>query len=100
MKTIRIAVKEPGKDWFIHEVEDALPVYQKIVGGYIENFWTENGLSFFCNEEGKFLDLKFNFRFFSDQIFGTVFAVRSDDEGEFVSITDEDLEYLKSWRAI
>ncbi len=45
------------------------------------------------------MDLKFNFRFFSDQIFGTVFAVRSDDDGEFVSITDEDPEYLKNWRA-
>lgn len=100
MKTVRIAMKEPGKAWESREVEDTLPAYQKIVGGYIEHFWDMKGLSLFCNENGKFEDLKFNFRFFSDQIFGTVFAVRSDEDGEFQPVTDADLEYLKSesWR--
>lgn len=95
MKTITIAVKEPGKEWTLREVEDTLPTYQKIVGGLIESFWMDkNGLIFFCNEEGKFLDLKFNFRFFDDQIFGPVFAVRSDSEGEFCSVSEEDLQNL------
>lgn len=92
MKKIRVAVKEPRKNWAIREVEDALPSYQKIVGGYIEGFYSSKGLSFFCNEEGKFMDLKFNFRFGRDHIFGTVFAVRSNEAGEFVSINDDDLE--------
>ena len=96
MKTIRIAVKEPQKKWTIREVEDALPTYQKIVGGYIEGFYRAKGVNFFCNEEGKFKDLKFNFKFFSDWIMGTVFAVRSDEEGEFISIEDDDLEICKN----
>lgn len=95
MKTIRIAVKKPQKKWTIREVEDALPTYQKIVGGYIEGFYRANGVNFFCNENGKFEDLKFNFRFFGDFIMGTVFAVRSNEEGEFVSIEDDDLEICK-----
>lgn len=96
MKTIRIAVKEPQKKWTIREVEDALPTYQKIVGGYIEGFYRAGGVNFFCNEEGKFKDLKFNFKFFNDWIMGTVFAVRSDEEGEFVSIEDADIEICKN----
>ena len=95
MKMIRIAVKEPHKDWVIREVKDALPTYQKIVGGYIEGFYNLSGVSFFCNEEGKFKDLKFNFKFFGDWIMGNVFAVRSNEDGEFVSIEDEDLEICK-----
>ena len=95
MRTIKIAVKEPNKGWTIRDVEDALPTYQKIVGGYIEGFYTMGGVSFFCNEDGKFQDLKFNFRFYGDWIMGTVFAVRSDEEGEFVSIEEEDLEICK-----
>ena len=42
MKTIRVAVKEPLKEWKIREVEDALPSYQKIVGGYVEGVGDQN----------------------------------------------------------
>lgn len=97
MKTIRVAVKEPLRDWKIREVEDALPSYQKIVGGYIEGFYRAGDLCFFCNEEGKFKDLHYNFRFGHDHIFGTVFAVRADEEGEFVSVEDSDLEICREF---
>ena len=93
MKTICIAVKKPSGGWKAQTVEDALPTYQDIVGGYIENFeTTKTGVHFFCNEEGKLRNLEPNMiSSHGDVIVGTVFAVRSDEEGEFCSLTDADL---------
>lgn len=100
VKTVTIAVKEPSKAWEIREVEDTLKSYQDIVGGYIENFLrTSTGVLMFCNEEGKLLNLKPNLLTESgDLIVGTVFAVRSDEEGEFASLTKEDLLHLRAER--
>ena len=97
MKTIKIAVKEPGKAWQIREVEDALPTYQKIVGGYIEYFKSVGDIVFFCNENGKLMNLEPNVYVpeLNDEIMGTIFAVRADDEGEFQSLTEDDEEYFK-----
>ena len=93
MRKIRIAVKEPLKDWKFRTVEDTLPTYQKIVGGYIEGIFTLDGVSFFCNEDGKFKDLKYNFKFGThDWIMGNVFAVRSNMDGEFQDLKEGDLE--------
>ena len=96
-KKITILIKEPGQAWHPAEVEDTLETYQKIVGGYIEGFFTNyRGLHFFCNEEGKLLDLKPNIFCGDDLIVGTIFAVRSDDEGEFASVTQEDIEEMRN----
>lgn len=93
---VRIAVKEPKKPWTFCDVVDVLDTYQKLVGGYIECFWSKNQISFFCNEDGKFMDLKYNFRFGNhDFIMGTVFAARIDRYGEFTSLTDDDYEFFK-----
>ena len=97
MKKITIAVKEPGKAWHTAEVEDALPTYQQIVGGYIEHFKSIGMIAFFCNENGKFMDLEPNIYVpeLNDIVMGTIFAVRSDDAGEFISLTKEDEELFK-----
>lgn len=97
MKKITIAVKRPGDVWKIKEVEDTLKTYQDIVGGYIEHFKSIGDIAFFCNEEGKFLDLEPNIFVpeLNDTVVGTVFAARSDEAGEFVSLTDEDKELFK-----
>ena len=95
MRKVRIAVKDPGKAWEVREVEDDLKVYQGIVGGNIEGaFTTSSGIHIFCNDEGRINGMKRNLILSSDYIFGPVFAVRSDEEGEFVSLEDEDLELL------
>ena len=92
MGKITIAVKEPGEPWEIREVEDELKTYQDIVGGYIEEFRKVKDVCFFCNEEGKLLNLRPNIMVRGgDLIVGTIFAVKVDDEGEFVSLTDNDL---------
>lgn len=92
-RKITILIKEPGREWHPAEVEDTLETYQKIVGGYIEGFYTNyKGLHFFCNEEGKLRDdCKPNIICGNDLICGTIFAVRDDEEGEFAPITAEDI---------
>ena len=92
-KRITILIKEPWSSWHAAEVEDDLETYQKIVGGYIEGIGkTITDVFLFCNEEGKLLQLEPNFIYHGDLIVGTVFAVRSDSEGNFVSVTQEDIE--------
>lgn len=92
MKNIRIAVKKPNGDWQARTVEDSLPTYQKIVGGYIEHFDSIDGIEFFCNEEGKLKNLPENLISTNgDVICGTVFAVRANSAGEFQSLTHKDL---------
>lgn len=92
-RMITIAVKEPADCWRVRHVKDSLKTYQDIVGGYIEQFTqTAGGIVMFCDEEGKLKDLLPNIVGpLGDVIFGTIFAVRADDEGEFQSLTDYDL---------
>ena len=95
---ILTAIKAPDKPWCIGYVENTLEAFQSIVGGYIEHFAeTESGIHFFCNEEGKLLGLQPNvITVHRDIVVGTIFAVRSDADGEFVSLTDEDFKDLFS----
>lgn len=87
-----IAIKEPGGRWESRYVEDTLETYQEIVGGPIEHFHTDRyGVEYFCDEEGRLKDLKPNVVVWGEVIYGTVFAVRSNDDGEFESLRDEDL---------
>lgn len=95
MKTITIATKEPGLPWEARTVPDKLETYQAIVGGYIEHFHTSNrGVDYFCNEEGKLKKMQPNVVVRGQQIVGPIFAVRSDEEGEFISLTEDDLECI------
>ena len=95
MKKITIGIKEPGRAWHFREVEDALPTYQKIVGGYIQlGHAREDGILIFCTEEGKLHGLEPNIQLPDDVIVGTVFTVRSDEEGEFQGLTGEDIAVL------
>jgi hypothetical protein len=94
-RKITIAVKNPGEPWEKRTVEDVLQVYQQIVGGYIEGAYTTSfGVHIFCNEEGKLNNMKRNIMTPTDVIFGPVFAVRDDGEGEFESLTKDDLKRL------
>lgn len=94
-RKITIAVKNPGEPWEKRIVEDVLPVYQQIVGGYIEGAYTTSfGVHVFCNEEGRLNNMKKNVVTPDGVIFGPVFAVRDNEEGEFESLTNEDLKKL------
>ena len=97
-KKIDILIKDPGQPWRLATVEDTLPVYQQIVGGYIEGVATTSiGVHIFANEEGKLLGLEPNFGIHGDVIVGTAFAVRDNDEGEFESVTPDDFAWFTTW---
>ena len=96
-KQITIGIKKPGKAWHFREAEDELSTYQQIVGGSIQlGYSTPGGILIFCNEEGKLQGLAPNLSLPYDTIVGTVFAVRSDEEGEFCSLTGEDIITLSA----
>ena len=99
-KNVVIAVKEPRRKWVIQTVEDILPAYQHIVGGYIEHVYTtKEGIQIFGNEEGLIRQMPLNIILSEQFLFGTLFAVRSDEEGEFQSLTEEDFEALRLYEA-
>jgi hypothetical protein len=90
---IKILIKEPYKKPYIKEVEDELKTFQNIVGGLIECVGcpTVKEIDLICNEEGKLDSLPGNFFIpeYEDCLVGTAFAVGYNDEGDFVSVTDE-----------
>lgn len=82
------------------EVENDLKAEQAFVGGYIEVLGIGNGIDLVCNEEGKINGLVPTIAWIEDEevveiICGNCFLCRSMD-GEFVSINDEDLEYIRT----
>ncbi len=101
MKEIKIIVIENGKFPEVKEVTDNLEIYREIVGGNIECLTLSNGLIIICNEEGKLLGLPVNkvqleevSYCFGDCIHGNYFLARCDEEGEFISVTQEDIDML------
>lgn len=99
-KKIRILVKEPFAEPEERTVTDKLETYQKIVEGYIETVRIASDLLLVCNECGKLDGLTPNFAFCGDSIVGTVFFVSYDDDGNFVSLTDKQINsinFLMEW---
>ena len=81
------------------ELKNTLEAEQAFVGGYIEVLCIGNGIDLVCNEEGKINGLAPTAVWIEDGevvdvICGNCFLCRSR-EGEFISINEEDLEYIK-----
>ena len=102
---IRVLVYEPQADPYEKIVENDLEPLHEIVGGYIECLspFSDMDVDLVCNEEGKLLGLRAN-RALRDKeskaqydlLVGTFFLVSFDDEGNFKSLTDEQIEKIKS----
>lgn len=88
-KTIKVIMVEPMKEPYPAEVENTLEGLQKGVGGYIETVYLEDGVMLVCNEEGKLIGLPGNRSLGNDIIAGTFFVAGRNDEGEFVSLTED-----------
>jgi hypothetical protein len=53
-KAIRAILIQPGTARCVDDIEDTLPTFQRIVGGYIEQDSSEDlRISFWLNESGK-----------------------------------------------
>lgn len=93
---MRIVVKKVGQKPTVEEVSGSLEDFQQIVGGYIEIARYE-GTLLICNEEGRIYGLSPNITAGGEVIVGNIAFVgegEGDDEGEFVSLTDEQIAML------
>lgn len=83
------------------EVENSLEAVQKFVGGYIETIGMGNGIVLVCNEEGKLNNMApvavwVENNEIADVICGSCFLCRHDNVGNFISINEEDADYIKT----
>ena len=93
-KNIKVIIVEPSKPARVEVIENTLSNLQSIVGGLIECI-REDGFDIIINEEGKFIDLEPNFGIYEgqDYVAGTaIFAGVDYDEGEFKSLSDQQLK--------
>lgn len=98
---IKVIIKEPYKDAVIKEVIDDLKTIQSIIDGYLEvvPFPTVKGVDLIVNEEGKLdkLDGNFFIPHYKDCIVGTCIIAGYNDDGVFISLTDEQIEKVKAY---
>ncbi len=105
--TITALMIEPGKAPRKTEITDKLSAYQQAVGGYIECVYPwEDTAGIICNEEGKLMNLPLNRALRNEEtgeiydvVAGNMLIVGLGDEGDFVSLTDEQLRtYTEKYR--
>lgn len=87
----------------IEVIDNTLEAKQKFVGGTIQGICIDNErkLDIVCNDDGKLIGLPINRAWILnnevvDFIAGEAFICRHDDEGNYCSIREEDLEFIFS----
>ncbi len=89
---LRILKVVPGEKPYEKEIKNDLrSVQAEVGGGLFEPVCLGNGLVLCCNEEGKLNGMAPNRWLDGNIICGPFFLVGEDDQGEFVSLTDEQL---------
>ena len=89
---IRVLKVEPNKHPEEFMLENELEAMQEAVGGYIDIVSLEGGVCILLNDEGKLIGLDGNRRIGNDIIVGNFYVCGSNDEGDLVSLTDEEME--------
>ena len=93
---MRVIIKKVQDPYLcVTEIKDELEVLQGIVGGLIECVSIGNNIDMVCNEEGKLIGLEPHIMVNNDIICGDVFFVGVSG-ADFVSLTDEQIEYINS----
>ena len=103
MEKIRAMVVKADSDVLtvVENFEHSLESLQKFVGGYIEAVRVTESIVIWVNEEGKLEGLEGNFYLTDknglpiDLIAGNALFTGSNGEGETVSLTDEEVTYIK-----
>jgi hypothetical protein len=113
--TIRVLTKKPGMVNRLTEtnMEKGLANMQALVAPlsgddgrnmiecvYIPEL-AEHRIDLWVNEEGKFNGCRPNFQIFNGQdiVMGPVFFASNDDEGDTVSLSDEQVAVVRAWLA-
>lgn len=101
--TIRVVILHPKQAPEVKEIPNTLVFLQSTVGGYIETVRIKaDGHKYviLVNEEGKFKGLQPNLVWFGDVLVGPVIFTKSTDEGDFVSLDDDDVMRVKAWAMV
>lgn len=103
MEELKVLTKRVGEELKEETLtgESTLKILQEFVGGYIEVVRLGNNVDLWLNEEGKLDGLKENLVFerngnILDVVVGNCLFATNDEEGDTVSLTDEQIEYVKS----
>lgn len=89
---IRILKIEPQKLPYEKIIDNNLEGIQGEVEGLFECVYLDDNCILVCNEEGKLNGMELNRRVGNDIIAGPFFIVGDSMDGEFISLTDEQVE--------
>ena len=96
---IKALMVEPMKEPKVVTLKTDLDSLQKAVSigaeyqGLIEIISLGDGTCILCNEEGKLIGLEGNRRIGHDIIAGVFYVIGENNEGELISLTDQQLEF-------
>ena len=97
-KQVKALMIEPYEYPMVVELKCDLDSLQKAVSigapeqGLIEFVYLEDNVSILCNEEGKLIGLTLNRWFGEDILCGVFYIVAENDDGELISLTQEQQE--------
>ena len=91
--TIRVLKIEPGKAPYVKEIAKDYRASQKEVGGLIDCMGFGDGCIAVLNDEGKIKGMEPNRRYADDIICGPFFICGHGRDGDFISLTDEQIEH-------
>lgn len=91
-KEIDVIIKLVNEKPITATIKNNLETLQSIVGGYIEVVQLTKDIDIICNEEGKLIGLEPNLMFDYDYIAGDIVLCGHNNEGEFTSLTKEQIQ--------
>ena len=100
-KEIKVLMVEPLKEPKAVILKADLASLQNAISigadyqGLIEIITIDNGVCLLCNEEGKLIGLEGNRRIGNDIIAGVFYVVGENDDGELISLTEEQMQTYK-----
>lgn len=94
--TIRVLKIELGIAPYVKEIENDYRASQREVGGLIDCFGLGDGCIAVMNDESKINGMKPNRRYRDDIICGPFFICGDGRGGDFISLTDEQIEHYST----
>lgn len=100
-KSIKVLKIEPGEMPYEKEIQNNLEGIQAEVEGMFECVYLNDNCIAVVNEEGKINGMELNRRMGNDIIAGPFFICGDSEEGEFVSLTDEQInKFMAEYKKI
>ena len=77
---MKVVAKKPGQLAEIIKIENELQALQEYVGGWIETVTFATDACIICNDEGRLLDMPYNFTFCGVDFYGPILIVGVKNE--------------------